>query len=339
MKKHLFSLAMLSCSPLIADFCCEPPPPPEPDCYQHLFVERKQFFLNAEFLYWNVVEGSVDYAVKMNSIPEASPTFAIGDYKSATFDWRPGFRLAAYWYNRPHYWEIKGEYTWFSCAGSNQVHSPSNPAEFLNPTWDTGRKGPYSEAESHIHLNYQLGNFEVARVFDPNPHLRMRLLGGLTTGFLEQTWHLEYTNFIPEVSKIENKWRYWGGGIRLGVTADWFWGNQIYLTGKTTLAPLLGRYKNHVHNTAEASGIVLQDSTFEDTRFAFHSQFLLGPSWQVPSDCWSFELFAGYEFNIWFNLHETIRTSRGPDSSPIVSLISPALLGFHGLTLRLTFGF
>nr|NGX26890.1 hypothetical protein [Chlamydiota bacterium] len=81
------------------------------------------------------------------------------------------------------------------------------------------------------------------------------------------------------------------------------------------------------------------NAKYDDHRFAMHAQFLLGPSWQIPCDCWSFELLAAYEFNVWFNLHERIRSTSAIFDDSIESLYANSLFGTQGLTLRLNIGF
>ena len=61
---------------------------------------------------------------------------------------------------------------------------------------------------------------------------------------------------------------------------------------------------------------------------------------QWPGPCWDFEIFAGYELNAWFNLHEVRRcdplqiTNACPQP-----LFATGLLGIQGLTVRLTIGY
>ncbi|NGX39361.1 MAG: hypothetical protein KR126chlam1_00687 [Chlamydiae bacterium] len=345
MKKTSLSLGTLALlSPLAlqaGEDCCPPRNSCCEDCcHEQLFVEQSQLFLTGEFLYWTVEEGAVDYAIRMNKETPAQKTAPIGDYKSADFEFDPGFRVSLGWYNCPKYWELTGQYTWLKSKGSDSASKPDDPNLFLNPTWSTfPNTAPYVKAESSIELKYQLGDLYVARVFDPNPHLRMRFIGGLTVAVIEQDWDFSYTNEAEGVDRYKNEWCFTGGGVRLGTTIDWFWGYGFYLTGRVTVASLVGSYENKANQT-NFDGECIRAGKFEETRFSFHTQFLLGPSWQCPCDCWSFELFAGYEFNSWFNLHEVYRIpSINPQDDPKPTILNRSLLGMHGLTVRLTLGF
>lgn len=313
----------------------------------NLFVHHRQICLNTEFLYWTVNEGATDYALRMNQ-PAWGPTeaFAKGTYKIADYNWCPGFRVAVTWYNAPRFWETWGQYTWLYASGHQTAHKPSADNLFLNSTWGIITSSPLAEASSNLSLHYQLADLLVARVFDPNPHLRLKLFGGATLGYIQQKWKLRYENFALESDQIHNHWRYLGGGIRFGLCVDWFWTHRFYFTGKTSFATLMGNYVNHSsqHTTANPTGLnnpelSVRSPDWEDYRFAFHAQFLLGPSWQRPFECWSIEVFAGYEFNVWLNIDEVYRSSQSGPSNTKETWINYGVFGLQGLTARLTIGF
>lgn len=340
MKKSLLALTILSLTAstslsarrLLCEQCL-----PEPDCWEHLFVERCQYFLHGEFLYWGVAEGGLDYVNISNTTDEASTQLS-GEYKTADFDFSPGFRLAASYYNCPKYWEVFLQYTWMQNEGTDCVND-SDCSGKLVPTRYVDLQKPFSKASSKIEHYYQLGDFFAARVFDPNPHLRTRIHGGITLGYLKQNWDVSYTNSLNEHSFDHTKWRFFGGGFRLGITADWFWGCQFYLTGRASFATLYGDYKNERLLVLSNNDQISSCTLYDDPRLSFHSQIMMGLSWQVPSDCWSFELFAGYEMNLWFNLNESIYAEKANAGQARDILRYQDPLGMHGLTLRLTLGF
>lgn len=353
MKKDIFALASLSLlaslplqgdyapnsscvvcpAPALEESCC----PYVDPCEEHLFVERCQFFINTEFLYWTVNEEPLEYAARMNQSTSALQTVAIGDYKIADYDFCPGFRVAMGWYNEPKFWEVTGQYTWLYDRGSDHANAPSESDRFLSPTWDTYSVGPFREASSSLHLHYQVGDLFAARVFDPNPHLRMRLYGGITSAFLKQTWNVRYTDFQDQFEKIQNMWRFWGTGIRMGTTVDWYW-HLFYFTGRVSIASLVGTYKNEAEQITSFQQVV-GDVTYKKTRFTFNGQFLLGASYLWICECWSAEIFAGYEANVWLNLQEIIKSQLSFAEAAKQTQHSSGLLGLHGLTARFTVGF
>lgn len=347
--KWLFWPTLPLSTVVFANSCCLPEP--EACCpYEcvdtSLFVHRRQTFVSTEFLYWVVEEGAMDFAIKMREAAYGpTPAFATGKYQVAKYDWRPGFRISAGWYNEPKYWEVFAQYTWFYDKGINHAQKPSEFDLFLNSTWGILSAPPLETAKSHLCVHYHVADALVSRVFDPNPHFRFRLVGGATAAFVKQNWHLIYSSATDE-DRLKNSWRYFGGGFRLGMTADWFWTSHVYLSGRTSIATLIGTYKNNATQTTTANpggvndpSLPVRHSRFKDHRFAFHVQFMLGPSWQQIFDCWAFEFFAGYEFNIWLNIHELFRSTQSGPSSPKGTRMENGMFGLQGLTARLTIGF
>jgi hypothetical protein len=342
--KFLFSILALSSISLFA--VTDTGEPEEKETEENKFDMRQKIFGSAEFLYWTVQEGALDYAIHMKNPAPAAPIFGTGNYKIANFNWAPGFRVVAGFYRAPHYWEVFGQYTWFYAKNSNRTFAPSGAGEFLNATWAEMTTPPLHSAESHIDIHYHVGDLLVTRVFDPNPHLRMRWVGGMTTAFIDQNWKIDYNNFLGGFDHIKSKWKFAGGGLRLGITVDWFWTGEIFLTGKASIATLVGAYHNRAKQTTNAAGfdpdVPVRNVLYNSPRFAFHSQILLGPSYQT-SFCrpglWDFELFVGYEFNAWFNLQEVYRTGLSTGGFAKETNLETGVLGFHGASIRATIGF
>ncbi len=342
--KSLLAISLLPLSCLLA--VTDTGEPEEKETEVSKFDTRQRIFGSLEFLYWTVQEGALDYAIHMKHPAPAAPSFASGNFKTADFDWAPGFRIVAGFYRAPHYWEVFAQYTWFYSKGSNRTFAPSEAGEFLSATWAEMTTPPLQTAESHIDIHYQIGDLLVTRVFDPNPHLRMRWVGGITTAFIDQNWKIDYFNFVGGHDHIKSKWKFAGAGLRLGITVDWFWTGKIYFTGKASIATLVGAYHNRARQTTNAAGfdpeVPVRDVLYNSPRFAFHSQILLGPSYQT-SFCgckqWDLELFAGYEFNAWFNLQEVYRSSQSAGGFPKETNLETGVLGFHGIVLRATIGF
>jgi hypothetical protein len=302
-------------------------------------------FINGEFLYWTVSEGALDYAlVTKSSSGESALSSARGDFKKAKFDWDPGFRVALGYYHREKLMNVWGEYTRLRVKNSNSATKPDDPDLYLNGTFYQVLN-VLESARSHIRMNYDLVDFLVARVFIPNPHLRLRLLGGLTSAILKQRWNVKYYDEESFMTETKNKWKFFGGGVKIGLGIDWFWTHDFYLTGKSTFALLIGKYKNYAiqRTTLDPSdfdiNVPFRDSKYDHYRPTFTAQFIIGPSWQKTFSCSRIEIFAGYEFNGWFNLHEIYRSEVGGLASAKETYINRELLALHGLTVRMTVDF
>ncbi len=309
------------------------------------------YFINTELLYWAVDEGALDYAIKMKKPAWGNPTDAVGHYKVASFGWDPGVRVAFGWLYAPHYWDIYGQYTYFRGTGHDEAHAPhSSHDRFLNGTWpqpNPSKKGvPLKHAESDIALKIHMLEWLFSRRFHPNPHLRIRLNGGVDVAWLRQNWEIEYKDVRNNKSHLHNLWHFNGAGIRIGVIVDWFLAKfGLYFTGLASGAFLAGDYHNVSKQTSNFSGRgfhpsrPLRNAHYHDTRLVPHFQVAAGPSWQKAFESIRVEVFLGYELNIWSNLHEVIRTSSGTPRSPKLTTLDIGSVGIQGATLRFSIDF
>ncbi len=315
---------------------CPKPVPYDADLFRK---EVPVYSGHGSFLFWRIQEGALDYALKMKESSPAATNYAIGEMKKATFHGEPGFRVALSYFRAPHFWEIWWQYTRLTAHGSNRTTPPSGD-RYITATWPIGNiTEPVTGAHSDIHFNYNVGDFLVDRVFHPNPHLRLRLLGGGTVAWMEQSWDILYTNSVNQESRIHNRWKFIGGGLRIGTTIDWFCGSDIYLTAQATAASLLGSYHNTARQTSSLYTTPIRNMHFSDARPAFAVQGIFGPSWQKNFCSMRAEIFAGYEINTWFNLQEVYRSTEGDPTSSKQTWLNNAALALQGLTTRLTLDF
>ncbi|MBN2479361.1 MAG: hypothetical protein JXA94_03955 [Parachlamydiales bacterium] len=306
---------------------------------------EKVTFINGEFLYWKANQGNLEYAFQYDQdVPVAGYTYGTGKFKESDYDWKPGFRLALGWFNAPHYWQVYGQFTWMRITGSNSSERTSLANQPLVGTF--AQNGVLSEelkeARSDLKLNHELGDFLVSRVFIPSPHFRLRLFGGFTGGRIKQRWNVDYISVNSNVEKIFNRFSFVGVGYRLGIDLDWFFGKDFYLSGKASVAQLVGKYKNLAKIDNISTGTIFENSRYNQWRAAYNVQFYLGPSYQRAYCSSRFELFAGYEINSWFNILEVIRNT-GASSSYLtteqIPRINNGALLMHGLTARFTIDF
>ncbi|HEY4255538.1 MAG TPA: Lpg1974 family pore-forming outer membrane protein, partial [Chlamydiales bacterium] len=275
-----------------------------------------------------------------------SNSYAQGKYKTGSFDIEPGFRISLSYFRAPKEWEVWGSYTRLTSRGHDSTGKPAATNEFLTGTWPQTLSAPLTGASSSTHLNYNVVDAIANRYFHPNAHLRLRLIGGLTSAWMSQDWVVRYTDAAQESTRIQNKWKFAGGGFRFGLMADWFWTSDIYLTARGTVGALMGCYKNESKQTTTvaASGsdnaaIPIRDATYRDGRGSLTMQASLGPSWQKSFNSTRVEIFAGYEINTWSNLQEIFRSTAAAPSAAKETWINSSLLAIQGLTTRLTMDF
>jgi hypothetical protein len=342
MKKFFY----LTLFPILSAFAQDPAPIPPEEV--DLFDKTKSsFILNGEFLYWTVHEGALDYAIKMRkpAWSETTPSYAQGDFKKAKFDWDPGFRLSFGYFRALNFWEMLGQWTRLFIDGTDRTKRPCEDKRYLNGTFPQVFLSSVQNASSHIRMHYDTWDFFVHRVFHPenNPHLRLRLIGGLTGAWIKQRWMVHYYDIVDNLTTMSNKWRYLGIGLKAGIGFDWFIVWDFYLTGKYTTALLIGRYHNFAKQKTTAITEIeddpntpIRDTRYKDYRFAFTNQLFLGPSYQKSFSCCRLEIFAGYEFTLWSNLHEVFRSNKALPKESKQTEINNGYVALHGLTTRLT---
>lgn len=327
----------------------EPPPPPPPPFDADLFRKEEQVFSgHLEFLYWTVEEGALDYALKAQR-PTWGPdqNYAQGTFQTAGFSFDPGFRIALSFFRAPRYWEVKWQYTRMTVRGADETNSSPGSGEFLTGTWpQIGPAAPLGNlrtATSKLHFNYNVFDMLLARVFHPNPHLRLRMTGGPTIAWMSQEWVVRYLDRQNNCTRLNNKWNYAAGGLRLGTSIDWYWSSDFYATVIGSAGVLMGSYHNHSKQTATYqpgpaynTTIPIKDSKLENIRASFTAQLSLGPSWQKNYKQARVEAFAGYEVTIWTNLQELYRSTGGTPTSSKETWLSSSTLALHGISIRLS---
>ncbi|OGN61698.1 MAG: hypothetical protein A3F40_03435 [Chlamydiae bacterium RIFCSPHIGHO2_12_FULL_27_8] len=338
MKKLLF-LAFVSLS--LYSYDCPGEKPFDPCSYDaDLFKKCKIVnFINAEFLYWRASAPGMEYAVKNRETPPVGTTYALGEYEVENYSFDPGFRASFGYFNAPHYWQAYIQYTWINIKNSKSTARPDNGLN-LNSTFpQSDITAALDSVSSKVKLEYQLLEFMTSRVFIPNPHLRLRVVGGLQGVFLKNHWDIDYF-YITSTNEVRNMWRYFSGGLRLGFDLDWFLGKDFYLSGKTTTAAVIGNYKNHSLMNTSFYGQSTLDATYEDYRVAYNIQYLFGFSYQKSFVNNRLELFLGYELGSWFNLHEIIKSTGGTNAALArVTNTTSGPLTMQGATFRFGFDF
>lgn len=337
--------ATLFSSPLLAN-PTQPKSPPPFDA--DLFRKEAQVVSgHVEFLYWTVEEGALDYALTMQHPNWGSSTsYAQGELQEGSFNWDPGVRLSLSYFRAPKEWEVKGSYTRLTSRGYDSVSKPGASGEYLTGTWPQITTAPLSSATSQLHLNYNVFDLTIDRYFIPNPHLRLRLLGGFTVAWMEQDWRVIYSDAVQRSTNIHNQWKFVGGGLKMGLMFDWYWTTDVYMTGYGFTGILMGNYQNLSHQTVnfQPTGddnpeIPLRDLTLNTTRPAYTAQFGFGPSWQKSYTQCRVEVFAGYEFNVWMNLQEVYHSTGGSATATKETWINSSMMALQGLTTRLTVDF
>jgi hypothetical protein len=316
---------------------------PDPD----LFKKDAQIYSgHLEFLYWSAAAGDLDYAIQMKT-PAWGPSnsYAQGSYQTATYNIDPGFRLGMHYFRAPHYWEVRWHYTRMTNRGINRTR-PRTDDEFVTGTWPQVSPNPLARAKSEIHLNYNVFDMLIDRVFIPNPHLRLRVIGGVFAAWINQDWNIHYVDTQHFKTAIRNRWSFIGAGLKTGAMFDWYWTGELYMTAAGNFGLAMGSYTNRSKQTTnyqptpnDNTSVPIRNGSYSDARPTVTAQMLLGPSWQKNLPHNRIELFAGFEMNMWMNLQEVYRSTAGGPSAAKETWINSSMLALYGLTTRLTVDF
>ncbi|MBX3719240.1 MAG: hypothetical protein KF898_06290 [Parachlamydiales bacterium] len=307
-------------------------------------IDKASFYTQAEFLYWKVQEGELNYTVigEPSQLPPGQGNSgAVGTYKNATFETHPGVRIGAGYRFKPEYWEVEGGYTYFFSQGSQSEKAPSNPNKLLNGTFheETG-SSIFIKATSHISFTYQTADLLIARRFLLTPSLLTRFKMGFTGAWINQHWKFTYigTGF----SHFHLNWHFHGGGFKFGADTEWLIWKGIGLEFKVAGAVLYGEFKSHQKQISETPSFppaIPFDVKNHDNRLVTTFQVLAGPTWGKQFHHWGIKMFAGYELNNWYNLQEVYRSFFGEPTSGKDSRNVHANIGLQGLTVNLNVNF
>ena len=200
---------------------------------------------------------------------------------------------------------------------------------------------PLEKAHSRISMDYHVLDFMASRRFYLNDHFRLNFYGGITSAFIYQKWNVYYEDIQDQHARIRNKWQFEGVGLKLGVKLDWFLGYDIYLTGLASSGILSGWYKNSAYEKTQGdiapndNDLPIHNANFNDTRLTYTAQFMSGFSWQKSFKALRIEVLAGYEFNVWANLHQIYRSDYADVTAGKQTYINDSLMSLQGLTVRL----
>jgi hypothetical protein len=335
-------------------------------------LERHYMYSLLDFLYWTAHEGQQSYVLPNfvapppgigGVTPFSGNTAQIGDLKEFTYDWAPGYRIALGFNFSPDYWDLEAQYTYVHPEGSSSVTDPHPPT---TTEVGNGTAGPFfvatlleftgntvAAATASAMLNYQTADLLLSKRFKLSKQILGRFGMGGTAAFLSHHFNVDYIPLQPGLlDKHRHKWKFQGGGFKLGLETDWLMGAGVSLLGRFNAGLLYGAYKNKFLNEAfNGSGQVLgglapglsytvQDTRMSVHRFASTAQFALEASWGTRiNECVDIQLFAGYEFNFWFNVHYFLHSDTESGVSGRNTRYANELLGLQGLTLgsRLNF--
>lgn len=313
MKKSLFLCAALQAIQICADAAPVQNKKNLPYDYDLFSKDRECEYVDLELLVLTLLNNQAVGAKnnQPSQLGTAEDPLVATKIKNMEWQWRPGFRVTVGYFNAPKYWEVMGQYTFFYDKGKRHLKTPGTGSQqYLHMVsylpqqtamGYTSDANPITSIQASGDLYYNDLSTLVSRNFYPNPHLRLRVIGGLTSMWSHLTSQTKNTflNIENEViSRFHTK--YWGVGFRMGAGADWYWGKDFYLTGKVFWSIVTGRWNtsNKISLSDKTLITAPHDAAYKTVQ---NFQFLFGPSYQKSYTKTRLELFVGYEFNAWLN--------------------------------------
>jgi len=327
-------------------------------CCQERCIDRScmnGFFLSGEYLYWQVCQDGLDIAGSGSSYP--------GNIKHVDFNWTSGFRagLGGQWCDD---WAFEAAYTYMRPKGSvtvsdDQVHPiwiPEFSAESFctRITDEMGERrrsvavtiAEFTKAKSKVKFDYNLIDVELRRNIACSPCFHFEAIGGLQGGILEQRNSAKFAgNFFyqseddlgssnvvdPEqaIAPIEiessQKWKFSGGGIRVGGAGEYRSCSGFLLFGASRYNLLYGNSKLRYSGEVSEFGEITLSTPFEfpelvDLTVLLFEQYYdisgrekfcnfvsnvnsrIGFGFENTCGCVYFRLEAAWEITYWQNL-------------------------------------
>ena len=328
---------------------CDDRPDPTLFCWR-ADICKPTTWARAELLYWTAEASDLDFVIPEYPVPGASALGLRGKVEEAKFGWDPGFRIEIGHRFKPDLWDIAMQYTFERISGEDDFSNPNIAGQTLMPTQTNQTSQNTQSTQSSIDLDYSVVDLMLGRTFLPTKQLFIRPSMGLTGAWIDRDFEVKYNGAgdTPNVTRDRYTSEFSGGGMRIGADFDWYMGKGFSIYAKTSVAALLGYYRNTTKsnssnaNNPALAAVDVENSVYDDNRIATHIQMQLGPNYGIMWDDFGLSIFAGYEVNAWFNVEELRSGDLGATTSGSGSrriTVNDSNLGLHGFVGKLQFNF
>jgi hypothetical protein len=311
-------------------------------------LDHYYWYAGADYLFWKVSQSHLDYVIPNAPLPSSIPTnhFAgdtaqIGSIKEVNYNWNSGFRLNVGSIFPPDFWNIEAQYTYFHTHGSSRAFPETN--SILYGTLNEYTFVSPASASASAQFNYNVGDLFLAKRIGLSKQILCDLHMGATIAWLNH--HFRTTYYPVEGATryngiLHRRWNFKGGGIKTGFSTDWYLGNGLSIFSTFNISALYGSLQNYFKQISVSYSSTdpiypVQGNRLHDHRVVCSLQFLAGPSFGWRFSDWGFNLSAGYELNLWYNVHETLFSEIAVSTSSRVSRYEIGTLGLQGLTVHI----
>jgi hypothetical protein len=336
MKKMLFVLLIVGIAPLSAEHSKPLKELPKEN--------REPWKIKGDFFCWNTYESGLEY-VYDDVAPLRENFLLTEEMKMGKFYWRGGFRVSVGYTFEPDQWQFEVQYGNYD-PWHKEMHM-RHEGRFFQGIFPQFPLDHIDKAESYLSLRTHFADLYLKRKFATTPYLHLTLINAFSAIWFRQRWEVDYFDGLAKTANrlnIKNDWNFKGGGPKIGLDMDWLmkWGLGIHTA--FCGAAFFGNYDNRVNirsypNVGAWTYIV--HAHLDDFRITTQLQFVIGPSWEHQFKRWKLNLFAGFEINTFFNLHEVDRQFVYDSSDPQTptSNFFSGHLHMQGLTTSLALQF
>jgi len=308
-------------------------------------THTRDYFLLADFLFWNAQEDGLDFADKAIRKDNL-------DYKGKNIEpdfdrWAPGARLGlGFFFGWDDQWNFGLTWTYFHNKATEHAHT-SDPF-LMFPTWGggsgiQGTTSPFKipaitgnhvlAASADWRLNYNIFDLEIGRNYFISKAIAFRPRVGIRGSSIDQHYDVHYHSLYQDLSfpfshegsssmKATND--SWGIGPRLGCDLSWHFTEHWGLVGSLSGSLLYGRFDVE----QKYDGFMIEENllAFPITtslvpllnKNKFHKNLVqpnldtsLGIEWETRARKNKNHVSIGlfYELSYWFRQNQLVRTT------------------------------
>ncbi|HSX11680.1 MAG TPA: Lpg1974 family pore-forming outer membrane protein [Chlamydiales bacterium] len=206
-------------------------------------------FVTAEYLFWNVVEEGLAFAVEGPDTDVPSSPVK-GKVDNLDFEWDSGFRVGLGYRTPRDRWEFYANWAHFNTDASGDVAHISN---LIYPQWTSEivsipeESGPITSLSAHwdVHLNVLDG--EVARYYPVSHYLSLKPHVGVRAAWIDQHYNTHlFGGVADDIQVIENiltmRNDFRGVGLRGGLDTEWTMSHRWSLFANAGASLLYGAF-------------------------------------------------------------------------------------------------
>jgi len=277
--------------------------------------------ISANYLYWL---WSQDSSTQVGVVVDqtASPGFngtstAVYNTPGYTSGFKVGLGLGLPEFDN---WDLNAEYTWYRNTSNESASGSASKALVLKGLKKDADAYSVGSVNSEARLGYQTLDFLVRRNMYFGKQLTFRVGTGLRAQWISEEFETTgsltaLSSADPSYNSIERNMTSWQLGPKLSMDLKWLLGAGFGIMGNLHNSLLYTSY-----NTSASAAGTISGSGFSSTYTGLDNygtirpvtEAFLGLNWEMYfcDNNFHFDLFAGYDFNIFWN-YDMLSNNRG----------------------------